>query len=138
MELGLISNIGSGQIIKVSIGLMIISTLLMMLVTKLRKLFTRNKKLAIFYALFILATFALTGLLSSSKVFNDTPLNSYFGFELVFLGLGILHLYVMRRYFPSLSEDKSEFFPEFLFTLIFCVHWPYRFPLCCKQVSISV
>lgn len=98
---------------------MIVSSIIMMLVTKLRKLFTKNKKRALLYALFILATFALTGLLSSSKVLNDTPINSFFGFQVIFFGLGILHLYVLRKYFPSLSEDTSEFFPEFLFTLAY-------------------
>lgn len=112
-------NISNGDILKLNIGLFVISTVIMMLVTKLRKLFTKNKKRAIIYAIIILATFALTGLLSSSKVLNDTPLNSFYGFEFIFFGLGILHLYILRKYFPALSEDKSEFFPEFLFTLAY-------------------
>jgi len=115
-------NIANGEILKLNVGLIIISTLIMMLMTKLRKLFTKNKKRAFLYALFILATFALTGLLSSSKVLNDTPLNSYFGFQFVFLLLGVLHLYIMRKYFPDLSENKSDFFSEFMFTLAYtCV-----------------
>ena len=117
--MGSVGNIANGEIFKLSIGLIIVSTLVMMLVTKLRKLFTKNKKKALLYALLILITFALTGLLSSSKVLNDTPLNSYFGFQFVFLLLGILHLYILRKYFPSLSNDKSEFWPEFLFTLVY-------------------
>ncbi|GHC57567.1 TssN family type VI secretion system protein [Ulvibacter litoralis] len=117
--MGSIGNIANGEIFKLSIGLMIVSSLIMMLVTKLRKLFTKNKKRAILYALFVLVTFALTGLLSSSKVLNDTPINSFFGFQIIFFGLGVLHLYVLRKYFPVLSEDKSEFFPEFLFTLAY-------------------
>tara|TARA_R110002124_G_scaffold138798_1_gene302828 strand:- start:55172 stop:56047 length:876 start_codon:yes stop_codon:yes gene_type:complete len=117
--MGSVGNIANGEIFKLSIGLIIISTLVMMLVTKLRKLFSKNKKKAILYALLILITFALTGLLSSSKVLNDTPLNSYFAFQFIFLLLGVLHLYVLRNYFPSLSADKSEFWPEFLFTLAY-------------------
>lgn len=109
----------NNDIIKVNIGLFIVGTLIMTLVASLRKLFTKNKKLAILYALFVLVTFALTGLLSSSKVLNDTPMHSFYGFECVFFALGILHLYILRRYFPALSDDKSEFFPEFLFTLAY-------------------
>ena len=112
-------NILNGDIFRLSMGLVIISTLIMMLVTKLRKLFTKNKLRAFIYALLIFVTFALTGLLSSSKVLNDTPLNSFYGFEFFLFGLGVLHLYVLRKYFPDLSEDKSEFFLEFLFTLIY-------------------
>ncbi len=117
--MGSVGNIAYGDIFKLSIGLMIISSLIMMLVTKLRKLFTKSKKQAIIYALIILASFALVGLLSSSKVLNDTPLNSFIGFEVLFFALGVLHLYILRKYFPTLSEDKSEFFPEFLFTLAY-------------------
>lgn len=117
--MGSIGNIANGQVFKLSIGLMIVSTLIMMLVTKLRKLFTKNKKHAIIYALIILVSFALVALLSSSKVLNDTPFNSYLGFEILLFGLGVLHLYVMRKFFPDLSSDKSEFFPEFLFTLAY-------------------
>ena len=117
--MGSIGNIASGDIFKLSIGLMIIGSLIMMLVTKLRKLFTKNKKRAIVYALIVLITFALTGLLSSSKVLNDTPLNSFFGFQFLFFVLGVLHLYVLRKYFSDLSEDKGAYFPEFLFTLIY-------------------
>lgn len=117
--MGSIGNIANGEIFKLNIGLMIVSTLIMALMTKLRKLFKKSKKRAIIYALFILATFALAALLSSSKVLNDTPLNSFYGFQIIFLILGILHIYVLRKYFPDLSEDRSEFFPEFLFSVAY-------------------
>ena len=112
-------NLVGGDIFKVSMALAFISAIMMMLVSKLRKLFTQNKLRAILYAIFILATFALTGLLSSSKVLDDIPLHSFFAIEFCFFGLGILHLFALRKYFPDLSEDRSEFFPEFLFTLIY-------------------
>jgi Type VI secretion system, TssN len=117
--MGLMGNIANGQIFKLNIGLMIVSTLIMALMTKLRKLFKKSKKRAIIYAIFILVTFALTGLLSSSKVFNDTPLNSFYGFQFIFLCLGILHIYILQKYFSDLSEDRSAFFPEFLFTVAY-------------------
>lgn len=103
---------------KVSLGLFFISSIIMGLVSKLRTIFTKNKKAGILYLLFILVTFALTGLLSSSYVLNDTPLNSFIGIQIVFLILGILHLYVMEKYFPDLSKDKSGFFHKFLFTIV--------------------
>ena len=112
------TSIMNGSIFKLSLIFMIAGTMIMMLVSKLRKLFSKNKKHAILYALLIILTFALAGLLSSSKVLNDTPLNSFFGFQFIFVLLGVGHLYVMRKYFGDLSEDESSFFPEFLFTLV--------------------
>ena len=109
----------NSEIIKVNIGLFLVSTLIFTLIAKLRKVFTKNKKSAIVYALFILATFALTAFLSSSKVLNDVPLNSYYGIEILLFALGLLHLYVIRKFFPDLSSEASKFFPEFLFTLAY-------------------
>lgn len=112
---------GGGAALKLSIGMLIIGALIMMLMGKLRKLFSKNKKKAIFYAIFILITFALVGLLSSSKVLNDTPLNSFYGFQFMFLALGSLHVYVLRKYFDDLSKDKKDFFSEFMFTVAFLI-----------------
>jgi len=119
MGLGSLSNLASGGAFKMSLGLFIISALIMMLMSKLRKLFTKNKKQAIIYLIFVLITFALVGLLSSSKVLNDTPLNSFYGFQFMFLCLGALHLFVLRKYFNELSKKKTDFFSEFLFTIAF-------------------
>ncbi len=109
----------NNDILKINIGLFIIGTLIMTMVTKLRKLFAKNKKMAIGYALFVLLTFALTALLSSNKVLNDIPINSYYGIQFMFFALGILHLFVLRKFFPELSSDSAEFFPEFLFTIAY-------------------
>lgn len=119
MGLVSLSNLANGGAFKMSLGLFIIGTMIMMLMTKLRKLFTKNKKQAIIYLIFVLLTFALVGLLSSSKVLNDTPLNSFFGFQFMFLGLGSLHLFILRKYFSELSKNKKHFFSEFLFTIAF-------------------
>lgn len=113
------SSILSGNAFKISIIFFIVGSLLMLLFTKLRKIFTKNKKQAIFYAIFILITFGLTGVISSSKFLNDTALNSFIGMQVVFLALGMLHIYIMRKFFATLSEDKSDFFSEFLFTVAF-------------------
>jgi len=116
------TNILSGNMFKTSIILFFISSLIIGLVKKLRKLFTKNKKLAIFYALFILLTFALTGLLSWQKVLNDSPLNSFIGIQFVFLLLGLIHLYILNTFFPELSNEDSNFFGGFLFTLaVMCI-----------------
>lgn len=113
-----LTNIMNGNMFKVSLGMFVFSAIIFGVVKKLRTVFNKNKKAAILYVLFILVTFALTALLSSKFVLNDTPLNSFIGIQLLFLALGILHLYVMNTFFPDLKKDKSQFFHEFLFTLI--------------------
>lgn len=117
-----VTNILNGNMFKASIILFFISSILIGVLKKVRSLFTKNKKLAIVYLLFILLTFALAGLLSSHKVFNDTPLNSFIGIQFVFLLIGIAHLFILNKYFPELSNDKTNFINEFLFTIaILCI-----------------
>lgn len=106
-------------IFRVSVVFVLLATITMTLVKKIRKLFAQNKAKAFVYALVIILSFALIGLLSSSVVLNNTPLFSFFGMEILFLTMGIVHLWVLRRFFPSLSEDKTDFFSEFFFSLIY-------------------
>lgn len=120
--MGSLNSIIQGDAFKLSLVFFFVGSLLMMLVTKLRQLFTKNKKKAILYAVFQVLCFALIGLLSSAKVLNDTPLNSYIGFQVLFLSLGILNIYVLRHYFEDLSKEEDAFFPEFLFSIaILCI-----------------
>ncbi|AEH02104.1 TssN family type VI secretion system protein [Lacinutrix sp. 5H-3-7-4] len=113
-----VTNIMNGNMFKVSLGLFFISSIIMGLMKKIRTVFAKNKKAGILYLLFIIVTFALTGLLSSSFVLNDTPLNSFIGIQIIFLILGILHIYVIDKFFPDLTKDKSGIFHELLFTII--------------------
>ena len=115
--MGSLSSLLSGNAFKISILLFIVGSLIMMLFTKIRKIFSKQKKQAILYAIFILISFALVGFISSSKFLNDTAVNSFIGMQIIFLLLGILHLFIMRKFFAALSEDKSDFFSEFLFTI---------------------
>ncbi|MDX1270537.1 TssN family type VI secretion system protein [Bizionia paragorgiae] len=112
------SSIIQGDLFKLSIVFFIVGALIMMLMTKLRKQFSQNKKSIIIYLILVLITFALVGLLSSDKVLNDTPLNSFLGFQLLFLLLGVGHIFVMKNYFQGITQDKTAFFTEFLFTVV--------------------
>ena len=106
-------------IFRVSVVFVLLGTIIMTLVKKIRKLFAQNKLKALVYLLVIILSFALIGLLSSSAVLNNTSLFSFLGMEILFLAMGILHLWVLRKFFPSLSEDRSDFFSEFFFSLIY-------------------
>ncbi|PID68426.1 MAG: hypothetical protein CR968_01790 [Flavobacteriia bacterium] len=106
-----------GGMLKTSVIFFIIGTFIILIVSDIRKLFTKDKKKAIIYILIVLATFALIGLLSYSKVLNNSVLGNYIGFQVLFLIIGGVHLWVMRTFFKDLSKKKSGFFNEFFFTL---------------------
>ncbi len=114
-------NLLNGPMLKVSFVLLILGTLIMAFVSKLRKLLAKNKFKVLLYVVSLLGVFALTGLLSSPKILNDVPLNSFIGAEIIFFCLGIGHLFVMRIHFKELSEKKDDFLMEFLFTLFMIV-----------------
>lgn len=119
MGLITLQNLANGSAFKMSMVLLIVGTIIFALMSKLRKLFAKDKKKTIIYLIFTLLSFAVVGLLSSSKVLNDTPLNSFYGFQILFLIIGILHVFILRKYFEDLSKDKDDFFSEFLFTVAF-------------------
>ncbi len=116
-----VKSILQGDALKVSILLFLVSTFLMMIVKDVRKLFNKSKKKAIIYGIILLIVFALVGLLSSPKVLNDTALNSFIGFQVLFLILGCVHVWVVRTFFKDLAEDKSNFINEFFFSLAFAL-----------------
>lgn len=104
---------------KISILFFLFSALIFGVAKKLRKLLNQDKKKFLIYALLTLLTFALTGLLSAPVVLNDTPLSSFIGIQIIMLILGMLHLYVMDKFF---SIEDSNFNHELLFSiLILCV-----------------
>ena len=104
--------------LKVGIILFALSAILMGFVSRLRKLFTKNKKKFLLYVLVILLLFAGTALLSNEKVLNDIPLNSFIGFQIIFCLLGILHVYVLRKVFPNLKTKQTDFWSEFLYSIV--------------------
>ncbi len=115
----MMTSLLNGNVFKISIILFFVSSLLMVLVTKVRKMFTKNKMQAIVYAIVLMLLFGLTGLLSYYKILNDSPTISYVSIETVLFILGIGHIFVLRSYFKELSEDKSELFGELIFTMAF-------------------
>lgn len=115
--MGIINSLIQGDGFKIGILFFFIGSLIMVLVVKLRKLLKKHKKKAILYALFLAICTGLAGLLSSSKVLNDTPLSSYIGFQIIFFILGILNIFVLRRHFKDLSNDETDYFSELLFSI---------------------
>ncbi|AXT55669.1 hypothetical protein D1815_07855 [Aquimarina sp. AD1] len=119
MNLILQSAALNADFFKVGILLLAVSAILMGVVAGLKKLFVKNKKKFLLYMLVVLLLFAATALLSNEKVLNDIPLNSFIGFQIIFLCLGSLHVFAMRKFFPNLSEEgPTKFWPEFLYTIV--------------------
>ncbi len=106
-----------GNVIKVSMLFFLVGSAIMFIVKDIKKLFTKDKKKTIIYALILLLVFGLVGFLSSSKVLNDTPLNSFIGIQVLFLIMGGVHVWAMRKFFGDLSEDKTKMFNELFFTI---------------------
>ncbi|MBQ4821281.1 TssN family type VI secretion system protein [Aquimarina sp. MMG016] len=117
MNLILLSAVSMDSL-KLGIVMIAISALLMGFVAGLKKLFTKNKKKFFLYILVTLLLFAATALLSNEKVLNDIPLNSFIGFQVIFLLLGCLHVFALRKFFPDLSESITDFWSEFLYTIV--------------------
>ncbi|MFC5044997.1 hypothetical protein HN014_20430 [Aquimarina sp. TRL1] len=116
----ILSAIGFG-FLKIGVLLMAISGLLMGLVGKLRKLLLKNKKKFFLYVIVTLLVFGATGLLANQNVLNNIPINNFIAFQVIFLLLGILHVIALRHFFPDLSEKKTFFWHEFLYTVVICL-----------------
>lgn len=97
---------------------LMVSGLLMGFITGVRKLFTKNKKKFFFYALCTLVLFALTAFLSNQNVMNSLPLYTFISFQVVFLALGILHVFLSRFVFPDISQIRTDFWTECIYSLV--------------------
>ncbi|SHJ03050.1 hypothetical protein SAMN04488096_10739 [Mesonia phycicola] len=107
----------SPALIKTAILFLVIGVLMMVVMKGVKKLISKKKKQLIVYILFLALMFALTALLSNDKVLNNTPLYTFIAFQIVFLCIGVLHVYICRQYFQILSEKPNAFWSEFLFTI---------------------
>ncbi|WP_025739943.1 TssN family type VI secretion system protein [Aquimarina pacifica] len=108
----------NADFLKLGIILLAVSAILMSFVSGLKKLFTKNKKKFFLYILVTLLLFGLVGLLSNEKVLDNLPLNNFISFQVLFLVLGILHVLGLRKFFPDLSEKTTDFWTEFLYTIV--------------------
>ncbi|WP_340199091.1 TssN family type VI secretion system protein [Ascidiimonas sp. W6] len=110
----------NADIFKIGIVFLILGAILMGFVSGLKRLFTKNKKRFFLYVLVILVVFGATALLSNDKVLNDVPLNNFISFQVIFLILGVLHVLALRKFFPDISENRTFFWTEFLYTIVVC------------------
>lgn len=62
----------------------------------------------------------LIGCTGHSAVFGD-PEIFMITYQLLFLALGILHYYLIKKWFPSPLEEKNAFWLNFIFTLTLCL-----------------
>ncbi|WP_062061859.1 TssN family type VI secretion system protein [Aquimarina longa] len=115
---GILLIVGSAGFFKVGIILLVFSMILMGFVAGLKKLFMKNKKKFFLYVLVALLLFAATALLSNDKVLDNMPLNNFISFQIIFLLLGVLNVFALRKFFPDLSEKTTSFWSEFLYTVV--------------------
>jgi hypothetical protein len=67
-------------------------------------------------ALFI----GLIGLTGHTELFGD-PVLFMIVYQVLFLGLGILHYYLLSKWFPSPAEEQKAFWLNLVFTLALCL-----------------
>lgn len=90
----------------------------MRFVAGLKKVFVKNKKKFLLYAIITFILFALTALLSNKKVLSNLPLSNYISFQVVFLILGTINVIASRKIFPDINEKRTSFLNEFLFNIV--------------------
>ena len=116
--MNLLLIIPGASFIKIGILFLACSAILMRFVAGLKKVFVKNKKKFLLYALVAILFFGLTAMLSDKKVLNNLPLSNYISFQIVFLLLGIINIIASRKFFPDLNEKTTSFLNEFLFTVV--------------------
>lgn len=114
----LLLAIPGASFLKIGVLLLAFSAILMRFVAGLKKVFVKHKKKFLVYALGAIVLFGLTAFLSNKNVLNNLPLNNYISFQVVFLILGVLHMFIMRIVFPDLNEKRTSILNEFLFSLV--------------------
>ncbi|WP_158651402.1 TssN family type VI secretion system protein [Pseudotamlana carrageenivorans] len=115
----MMTSFAHSDVFKISLILLLISSVLMVLVKKVRTIFSKNKLKALIYAVVLALLFALTGFLAYDKVLNNSPTQAFMAIELIFFILGIIHVFTMRNTFKAVIGQKLEFLNEFMLTLVF-------------------
>ena len=108
----------SSGFLKLGLIMLVLGGIIMGFVTKLRKLFKKNKKTFFIYTLAVVLIFGLTGLLSNGNVLQNSPLANFISFQVLFLIYGSIHILVMRKFFDNILEEITDFWPEFFYTLV--------------------
>jgi Type VI secretion system, TssN len=100
---------------------------------KIRGSFQPYIKATVLYLLVVSALFAAVAFLGHTSLFTE-PLFSFIGFQLIFILLGILHIYYMPKYLAWASGDNS-FWLSVLYTVILAVFGYMFFVVIFKWVN---
>ncbi len=104
--------------LKLGLIMLILGGILMGVVTSLRKLLKKNKKVFFIYTIILVLLFAGIAWLSNDRVLLNSPLGNLISFQILFLILGFVHVWVLRKFFKGIHEKPTDFWPEFLYTLV--------------------
>ena len=96
------------------IGFLSISTVMGLLIAKVKGSFKPFSKATIFYLLIYAVVFGASGFLAGVPAFN-AYLPRFISFQGLFLGLGVLHVYTMQQKVPW--TGSNTFWAELLFTI---------------------
>lgn len=108
----------SPAFLKLGLIMLMLGALLMGLITGMRKLIKKNKKAFLIYTICLILAFAGVAWLSDDKVLQNSPLGNFISFQLLFFLLGGVHVWVLRKFFKEIYEKPTDFWNEFLYTII--------------------
>lgn len=114
----MMTSFANSDVFKLSLILVIVSSLLMVLVKNVRAIFSKNKLKALIYAVVLALLFGLTALLAYDKVLNNSPSQAFIAIEIVFFIFGVIHVFTLRNTFKEFRGAKLEFFGEFISSLV--------------------
>ncbi|TAJ15415.1 hypothetical protein DMA11_01905 [Marinilabiliaceae bacterium JC017] len=106
----------NGDINAIGIILFLFGAIIFAFIKKLKSLFSHDKKKMLIYLLLTILCFALTGLLTIENVIGQQIMSNYIAVQVMFLAIGILHLWGMERFFEW--EDDTKVAAQIAFTFI--------------------
>lgn len=108
----------SPAFLKLGLVMLTLGALLMGVVTSMRKLVKKNKKVFFIYTICLIIAFAGVAWLSDDRVLQNSPLGNFVSFQFLFFLLGVVHVWLLRNFFKGIHEKTTDFWAEFLYTII--------------------
>lgn len=104
------------SVVQISIVLLVIGTILLAVIKRVKKVVKANGKKGLFYLLITILLFAVTGIFSMESLFSGNLMANFITIQLVFFFLGILHLLAMEAFLSWEEENKKS--SQLIFSII--------------------
>lgn len=102
-------------VMKSGLIMFIVGGLILSLVGRIKRIFTKDRKKGFLYLLCVVVIFALAGLVTYKWVISALPFSKFLTIQFIFLAAGIIHQWAMDKYFDW--PEEKHFWFKLLFTL---------------------